>query len=113
MNTSPSKKQKSKAKSAAMKFMEELTGGPLTIAEVIKSLRACDEVNQSDFAKLLGISRQNLCDIEKGRKSVSPARAAVFAQKLGYPTTTFIRIALQEELDREGVRIKINSINVA
>ncbi len=43
-----------------------------------------EEMSQVEFAKQLGISRSHLCDIEKGRKSVSVARAARFAKILGY-----------------------------
>jgi transcriptional regulator with XRE-family HTH domain len=100
-------------KSSAMQFLENITGGPLTIAKILKTLRECDEISQKDFAKQLGISKQNLCDIEKGRKAVTPSRAAMFAKKLGYPPTSFIRIALQEELDRAGIKITINSIDAA
>lgn len=112
MSTKQGKRSRSQ-KSNAMLFLENLTGGPLTIAEILKSLRECDEVSQKDFAGQLGISKQNLCDIEKGRKAVTPSRAAIFAQKLGYPPTSFIRIALQEELDRAGLKIKINSVDAA
>ncbi len=112
MNTKQIKRSKS-PKSDAMAFLEKIGGGPLTIAGIIKSLRVCDEISQKDFAALLGISKQNLCDIEKGRKAVTPSRAALFAQKLGYPPTTFIRIALQEELDRAGIKLQINSVDAA
>ena len=91
----------------------EVCGGPLTIASILKSLRDADEISQKDLATLLGISKQNLCDIEKGRKAVAPSRAALFAQKLGYPPSAFIRIALQEELDRAGVNLHINSVDAA
>jgi transcriptional regulator with XRE-family HTH domain len=100
-------------KTSAMLFLEDLTGGPITIAEILKSLRECDEISQKDFAKMLGISKQNLCDIEKSRKAVTPSRAAIFAQKLGYPPTAFIRVALQEELDKAGLKIKIRSVDAA
>ena len=95
------------AKSDAMKFMEKISDGPLTVAGILRSLRQCEEVSQQGFAKKLGISKQNLCDIERGRKSVSASRAAVFAKKLGFPPTLFIQVALQDELDRAGVRIKV------
>ena len=72
-------------KSEAMRFMEKITGGPLTIGEILWALRKCDEIPQTTFAKNLGISKQHLCDIEKGRKFVTPARAALFAKKLGHP----------------------------
>jgi transcriptional regulator with XRE-family HTH domain len=112
MSIKPAKASKS-AKSDAMVFMEKITAGPLTIAGILKSLRECDGINQKDFAERLGISKQNLCDIEKGRKAVTPSRAAHFALKLGYPPTAFMRIALQEELDRVGVKLHINSIDAA
>jgi transcriptional regulator with XRE-family HTH domain len=100
-------------KSKAMLFLEKISGGQLTISGILKSLRECDEISQKDLAARLGISKQNLCDIEKGRKAVTPSRAAIFAIKLGYPPTAFIRIALQEELDRAGVKIHINSVDAA
>lgn len=100
-------------KSDAMLFLEKITGGPLTIAGILKSMRESDGITQKDLALMLGISKQNLCDIEKGRKAVTPSRAAVFAQKLGYSPAVFIRIALQEELDRAGVKLHINSVDVA
>ncbi len=112
MTTKHTKRSKS-GKSEAMLFMEKISGGPLAISGILKSLRECDEISQKDFAALLGISKQNLCDIEKGRKAVTPSRAAIFAQKLGLPPTAFIRIALQEELDRAGVKLHINSVDAA
>jgi hypothetical protein len=50
--------------------------------------------------RLLGISKSHLCDIEKGRKLVSPERAARFAEILGYLPATFVRLALQDIVDR-------------
>ena len=96
-----------KKKSAATQFMERLTGGPLTIGEVLRSLRKSDDYTQVQFASMLDISKQHLCDIEKGRKAVSPSRAAIFAKKLGQSPTFFIQQALQEELNTAGVKIKI------
>ena len=100
-------KMNTKAKSAASKFMETLTKGPLTVGEVLRSLRKSDELTQEVFAEALGISKQHLCDIEKGRKVVSPSRAAVFAKKLGQSPTFFIQLALQEELRTAGLKLKI------
>ena len=94
-------------KSDAMLLMEKLTGGPISICEILWSLRKSDEMTQSEFASILEISKQHLCDIEKGRKAVSPARAAVFAKRLGQSPMYFIQLALQEELEKAGVKIKI------
>ena len=62
---------------------------------------------QEEFAKVLEVSKQHLCDIEKGRKSVTPARAAVFATRLGQPPAYFIQLALQEDLKNVGLKIKV------
>jgi transcriptional regulator with XRE-family HTH domain len=85
-------------KSQALRFMEKITGGPLTLHELLWSIRRSDEISLSDFAKKLGISKSHLCDIEKNRKAVSVERAARFAKILGYSQSQFIRLALQEQL---------------
>jgi len=60
------------------------------------------------FARSLGISRSHLCDIEKGRKIVSPERAARFAQSLGYSEQQFVRLALQDQLLHVGLRFTVD-----
>jgi len=96
-----------KPKSAIVKHLEKITGGPLTFARLMWSMRRCEEMSQDDFAKLLGISKSHLCDIEKGRKSVSPKRAAHFARKLGYSEKQFVKFALQATLDNDGLKYSI------
>lgn len=96
-----------KKKSETMQFLEKLTGGPLTIAELLYALRKSDDLTQQEFSEKLEISKQHLCDIERGRKGVTPARAAVFATKLGQPPAFFIQLALDEELKNAGLKIKI------
>jgi len=66
----------------------------------------------AEFAKKLGISRQHLCDIEKGRKVVSPERAAKFAKILGYSREQFVALALQALLDEADLHLKVE-VNVA
>lgn len=89
--------------SDAMQFLNQLTG-KLTFAKVIRSTRLCDELSQQDFAAKLGISKQHLCDIEKGRKTVSPARAWAWAKKLGYHPQQWAELALQDLIDKEGLK---------
>lgn len=95
-------------KSDAVKFLENLSGGPLNLGEFIESIRLGEEFSQIKFAEKLEISKSHLCDIEKGRKPVSAARAAEFAKKLGYSPEQFVRLALQDELNRSGLKLKIN-----
>lgn len=96
-----------KKKSDAMRFMEKLTGGPMTFAKLMQSTRLCEETSQADFARKLGISRARLCDIEKGRRLVRPERAAMFARKLGYPQQYWVEIVLQDQLNASGLKFNV------
>jgi transcriptional regulator with XRE-family HTH domain len=86
----------------AKALLEELDG-PLTFGEALRSIRVCDEETQEHFAARLGISKQHLCDLEKGRRMVGPARAASWGKLLGYGEATFVRLALRALLEAEGV----------
>ena len=90
----------------AMDHLESLYG-PVTLGGMIWSLRECDEISQAEFARRLGVSRSHLCDVAKGRKVVSPERAAAWAKILGFPPTVFVKLALQEQLDRAGVKMNV------
>ena len=85
----------------SLDYIDSLTGGKLTLGNLLLSLRQCEEMSQVDFAKQLGISRQNLCDIEHHRRFVSPKMAAEYADKLGYSKNQFVRLCLQDLLDRD------------
>lgn len=63
-----------------------------------------EEMSQQEFAAKLGISKQHLCDIEKGRKTVSPARAWAWAKKLGYMPQQWAELALQDMVEKDGLK---------
>lgn len=94
-------------KSDAMAFLEKLAGRPLTIGGILESIRLGEEMTLDAFAKKLKISRSHLCDIEKGRKGVSLERAATFAKVLGHSQAQFVRFALQDEIERAGLKLKV------
>ncbi len=98
----------SRRKSRTMKFLEAVAGGPLTFGTLLEALRLSEEMSQAPFARRLGISKSHLCDIEKGRKTVSPERALHFAAVLGYPGEQFIRLALQDMLRKARIKMKVN-----
>ena len=81
--------------------------GPLTFGKLLNSHRITEEISQTDFAKSLGISRANLCDLEKGRKLPSFARAAKIAKLLKHDPRFFIQIALEDMLRREKLKFKV------
>jgi transcriptional regulator with XRE-family HTH domain len=90
----------------ALELLESLYG-PVTLGGMLWSLRVCDEISQAEFARRLSVSRSHLCDVEKGRKLVSAERAAAWAKVLGFPPTVFVKLALQEQLDRAGVKMNV------
>ena len=94
-------------KSAAIKLLEKIAGGPLTLGKAIESVRKGEDLSQDTCAKKLGISKSHLCDVEKGRKIVSPERAAKWARVLGYPESVLVRLAIQAELDAAGLKYKV------
>jgi transcriptional regulator with XRE-family HTH domain len=94
-------------KSAAIRYLEQLTGGPLTLGRLLEAIRLGEEMTQPQFAKKLGLSKSHLNDIEKERKSVSPERAARFARALGYSEARFVKLALQDLVDRGGLHLQV------
>ncbi len=97
-----------KKKSETMKFLEEAAGRSLTLGGLLESVRIGEEMSQAAFAKKLGLSPSHLCDIEKGRKVVSPERAARFAKILGRSREQFVRLSLQELVDEAGLKMRVN-----
>lgn len=81
--------------------------GPLTFGNFLESIRMTDEYSAAAMARKLGISSQNLCDIEKGRKGVSPERAAKWARLLGYSEAQFVQLALQAEVTAAGLKYSV------
>ena len=81
--------------------------GKMTLGMFIRSLREADGISQTAFAEKLGISRANLCDIEKGRKPVSINRAAKLAKKLQIATKVFVQLAIQDEIRQAKLPLKV------
>jgi len=94
-------------KSDAVRLLEKLSGGPLTLGRAIESIRKGQELSQDACARKLRLSKSHLCDVEKGRKTVSPERAAKWARALGCPESVLVRLALQGGLDAAGLRYRV------
>jgi len=90
----------------ALPFLEKLTG-PLTFGRMMESFRLCDESSQAELARKLAISRQHLCDIEKGRRQVSVERAVEFARILGYSERQFVALVLEDQLRNARLKMKV------
>jgi transcriptional regulator with XRE-family HTH domain len=96
-----------KRSSATIRKLDALAGGALSLGALLESIRLGEGIAQAAFATRLGISRSHLCDIEMGRKAVSPARAARFAEILGYSPDQFVRLSLQDQVHDAGLRLTV------
>ena len=94
-------------KSVTIRFLEKVTGGPVTLGKFLEAVRLGEELTQPEFAKKLGISKSHLNDIEKGRKALSPDRAARFAKVLGYSEARLVTLALQDLVNRGGLKLHV------
>lgn len=79
-----------------------------TLGTMLRSIRKSENMNQTDFAKLLKITPRKLCDIEKGRCFISLTTAEKFAKRLGDSPEYFVIRCLQDELDRNKINVKLN-----
>lgn len=91
---------------ASKAYLEKLAG-KLTLGRLIRAIRQGEELAQIEFADQLSISKQQLCDIEHDRKLISPKMAAQYADILGYPPEQFIRLSVQESLERAGLDMTV------
>jgi transcriptional regulator with XRE-family HTH domain len=97
----------SKSTRKSLKAIEKIAGMKLTLGKLIWAIREGEGVSQINFAEKLNISRQHLCDLEHNRKTVSPKLAATYAEQLGYSKAQFIRLCLQDMIDREGLNVYV------
>jgi DNA-binding XRE family transcriptional regulator len=93
--------------SSGSKFEKQMLGYELTFGMAAGSLRVRDDYTQAEFAKKLGVSRQYLCDVEKGRRLASPEQAARFAKVFGHPPAVLVRMALQEAVNAGGLKLVV------
>ena len=90
----------------ANKYLEKICG-KLTLGMAIRSIRLCEGISQTAFAKTLKVSTQYLCDLEHNRKVVSARKAKKFAEILGYSPEHFVALAIQDSLDHDGIRMVV------
>lgn len=93
--------------SKTMRILEKFTGGRLTLGEALRAIRQCDEIKQVDFAKKLNVTKSYLSDLENDRKEVSPKKAAEFAKILHESEKQFVRLAIQDMLERQNLHYEV------
>jgi DNA-binding XRE family transcriptional regulator len=81
--------------------------GPLSLGRFLHSFRTAHEITQTTMAATLGISKQELCDIEKERKLISIDRAILFAKKLKHSEAIFIKYTIDDHLRKAGSKLRV------
>lgn len=97
--------------SAGDVIAQELAGGPsdfFSFGDLIATFRMCDEMNEEEFARVVGVSESYVRDVEACRAVVSPAQAAAWARAVGYIETEFVRRLLQDQLDAAGLQMCVS-----
>src|SRR5690242_8366511 len=97
---------------ASLDFLENLSG-KLTLGSLLLAIRQGEEMTQVEFANLLGVSKQYVCDLERGRRFASPKAASEYAKRLDYSSQQFVRLCLQDWIDRDGLDLIIDVQDVA
>lgn len=99
---------KSNRKITILKKLEALSCKELTLGNLLCAIREGEGLSQVAFAKKLGVSKQYLCDLERGRRFASPKAASDYAKKLGYSDKQFVRLCLQDIVDRDGIDLYVD-----
>lgn len=95
-----------KTRKYGLKSLEKRLG-KLTVGEFLHAWRASEEMSLKDFGVLIGLSVANLCDIEKGRKGVSPEKAEQIARAIGVPPALLIRLSIEERFLAAGLNYSV------
>jgi transcriptional regulator with XRE-family HTH domain len=82
--------------------------GKLSVGEFVHTWRTTEELSLKEFGRLVGMSAANLCDIEKGRKGVSPEKAEAIARAIGVPPALLVRLAIEENLRAAGLAYTVS-----
>ena len=88
-----------RVKSRARRQLEKLNRGPLSLGELVASIRQGEGWSLAEMAKRLKVTRAHVAAIEHG-KPVAPESAVRYAKALGYSREQFVRLALQDALRR-------------
>ena len=96
----------SQRSSYGMKDLERRLGA-LSVGEFLRTWRHSEELSLKEFGKRIGLSVANLCDIERGRKGVSPDKAEKIAKAIGVPPALLIRLSIEEDLRAAGLNYTV------
>jgi DNA-binding XRE family transcriptional regulator len=71
---------------------------------LVRDIRECDEVTQTELAKRMRVSRQFINAVEKDKAKVSLEMAIKISRALGYPYEAFVEVFLNDMLRKSGIK---------
>ena len=90
----------------AIEVLEAL-GAKYTLGAFLESIRLGEGWSLAEMGDKIGLSRAYVSDIEHGRRSVSPEKAAAIAKRLGYDAGQMVELALQAILDHAKLKYHV------
>lgn len=94
-------------KSVTRMLLEKHAGGPLNLGMLVRAIREGEDYSLAEMGSKLRVTRAHVAAIEKG-KPVSPEAAARYARALGYSEQQFVRLALQDQIRRTGLKYEVD-----
>lgn len=88
------------SKFSGLKSIEKLRG-QMTFGRLLLSFRLSQNLSQLQLGKKVGLSKANICDLEKGRSMPTIARAKKIAKALCEIEAYWVEVAIQDMLKRE------------
>ena len=83
--------------------------GDLSFGQLIWSYRKSEEMSQSELADLMDVSKQYISQLERGDRLASVEKAVLFAKVFEMNPETFVLKALQDQVIKAGLNMKIKS----
>ena len=94
-------------KTTAEKQLDKIRGESFSFAMMLKTYRSREEVTQEELAKKLKVSKAYISNIENKRENITVEQAKKFATILKEPVNLWVTMAMQDMLDRAGIKAKI------
>ena len=94
-------------KMKASQYLEE-EFGPLYFSDLLKAHRLGEEMTQEELSVKLKISKQKVCDYEKGRRLPSMETVVKWAKKLNEPHEIWVKAYLQQQVDAANLKLKVD-----
>ena len=82
--------------------------GPLYFCDLLRSHRIGEEMTQEELARKLKISKQKICDYEKGRRLPAMETVVKWAKKLKEPHEIWVQAYLQQQVDSIKLNLKVD-----